>query len=76
MEYGFIKEFRTENLLRDFIVKGECNRMRSISCAIISFVLFYMAVKFRKDCWKAIGLLGILSFIMLAIAFVFMVFGT
>lgn len=49
--------------------------MRSISCAIISFVLFYMAMNFRKDCWKAIGLLGILSFIMLAIAFVFMVSG-
>lgn len=49
--------------------------MRIISYTIISFVLFYMAMKFRKDCWKAIGLLGILSFIMLAIAFVFMVFG-
>lgn len=75
MEYGFIKEFRTENLLRDFIAKGECNRMRSISCAIISFVLFYMALNCNKSCWKIRGSLAILSGIMLGIAFVFMVFG-
>lgn len=74
MEYGFIKEFRTENLLRDFIVKGECNRMRSISCAIISFVLFYMALCFKKY-YAAKGSLILLSFILIGIAIVLMIFG-
>lgn len=74
MEYGFIKEFRTENLLRDFIVKGECNRMRSISCAIISFVLFYMALCFKKY-YTARGVLILLSFILIGIAIVLMIFG-
>lgn len=49
--------------------------MRSISCTIISFVLFYMALNCNKSCWKTRVLLGALSIIMLAIAFIFMVFG-
>lgn len=49
--------------------------MRSISCAIISFVLFYMALRFKKDCWKARGCLAILSFVMIGAAFILMVFG-
>lgn len=49
--------------------------MRSIGCAIISFVLFYIVKNIKKDCWKIRGSLAILSGIMLGIAFVFMVFG-
>lgn len=47
--------------------------MRSISCAIISFVLFYIALHFRCAVYK--GFLALLSIIMLVIAFVFMMFG-
>ena len=49
--------------------------MRSISCAIISFVLFHIAQNLRNDCWKAKGLSCILSIIMVGIAIILMIFG-
>lgn len=32
--------------------------MRSISCAIISFVLFYIALHFKKNHWKQRGVVN------------------
>ena len=49
--------------------------MRSISCAIISFVLFYIALHFKKNHWKQRGLLIILSLIMVGTAMILMIFG-
>ena len=49
--------------------------MRSISCAIISFVLFNMALNFKKEHLIERGFLAFLSLVMLVMAFVFMVCG-
>lgn len=49
--------------------------MRSIGCAIISFVLFYMALCFKKDHYTAKGFLIFLSYILIGIAIILMVFG-
>lgn len=49
--------------------------MRSIVCALISYVLFYMAINIKKE-WCAVrGFLALLSFTMITVAIVLMIFG-
>lgn len=49
--------------------------MRSVSCAIISFVLFYMALRFKEKDYIVKGLLIFISFIMIGIAIILMILG-
>ncbi len=49
--------------------------MRSVSCAIISFVLFYMALCFKGKYYTAKGVLIFISFIMIGIAIILMILG-
>ena len=49
--------------------------MRSISCAIISFVLFYIALHFKKEYYTKKVFLILLSCILIGIAIILMIFG-
>ena len=49
--------------------------MRSICCALIAYVLFYMAINIKKE-WNTVrGFLALLSFIMIALSIILMIFG-
>lgn len=49
--------------------------MRSIVCALISYVLFYMAINIKKE-WNTVrGFFALLSFIMIAVAIILMIVG-
>ena len=49
--------------------------MRSICCALIAYVLFYMAINIKKE-WNMVrGFLALLSFIMITVSIILMIVG-
>lgn len=49
--------------------------MRSICCALIAYVLFYMVINIKKERGTVRGFLAFLSFIMITVAIILMIVG-
>lgn len=49
--------------------------MKSICCALISYVLFYIALNFKQKYSALKGLFALLSIVMIILAIILMIFG-
>ena len=49
--------------------------MRSICCALISYVLFYMTINIKKEWCTVRGFIALVSFVMITVSIILMIFG-
>ena len=49
--------------------------MRSICCALITYVLFYMAINIKKEWYTVRSFLALLSLIMITVSIILMIVG-
>ena len=58
-----------------FYIKNRMIKMRSICCALIAYVLFYMAINIKKEWCTVRGFYALWSFIMITVSMILMIVG-